>query len=364
MTISQYFIKFDANYVHDENQFSIPISTNTHIQSTRYFNMSQLRIAALLTLSISVIHTLADDQDDRMTTGQDKGVDQDEYNCSHGNLEYLCLNYEICSKFGLITESDRDSICKAHLDPIPGEGDEVEYGSSTKTPPATDSLTSERRLSITTSSGGDFTSTQLDDILPTSRADDDFSHTRDFDVTLDVTTDKGITTAYTTNRATSEYTGTPDSGVSTGTTKDLITLEFTGSTGAADRVTYSQRFTSANGIVTGRTTEYTGHTRDLETFTPGHSRDRISVTGTSERTAYTSEPDESTTIATEANDSDTTESDNSFTTGTKSDDSYTITTQPDDSYTTATSGADEFTTPTTPTTSAFSVGFSRECEKF
>jgi len=42
----------------------------------------------------------------------------EEWACSQGTLEYLCENYEICSKYGLISEEAKNTICGGRGDPV------------------------------------------------------------------------------------------------------------------------------------------------------------------------------------------------------------------------------------------------------
>lgn len=51
-------------------------------------------------------------------------LDQAEQNCSYGNNEYLCKNYEVCAEYGLVDEMFLEMMCGAYLDDPNGDSNE------------------------------------------------------------------------------------------------------------------------------------------------------------------------------------------------------------------------------------------------
>jgi len=205
--------------------------------------MSRLQISALLlTLTLSLIYG------DTPTI-----VDQDSYDCSHGNLQYLCENFEICSKYGLITEEDKE-LCGAHNDPIPGEENMVDMF-TTKTPPIRE---------------------------PTTLPDNDYSTSREKDgysATTESPTDSSTYVTYekivTDERITSPFY-TNDNGVNTeeSTTDNRIETQEP-STEDSREIEPSTEDSREIEPSTGQR-----HSRDFESVTPVHTRDGYTVTGT------------------------------------------------------------------------------------
>ena len=288
--------------------------------------MSRLRTSILL---LALLLTL--------THGQIE-VDQDEYNCSHGDLKYLCLNYDVCSEYGLITEDVRQSICGSLLDPNSvGDDSLILSDGSTKTPPI-GGVTSYRPDDLSRSRGNDgFTTSRAGNEITTSQEDDNYSYTtgRSSVTFRDSTTDNGVQTG-------------SGNGVQTGSTS--ISKSVVVTTPFFNLVTGTDYLTTDNRVQTVEQSTITNrHTRDVETITARHTRDTQTVTGTSDN-SYT-------TAATEADDSFSTgtEADDAYTTGTKADNSFTTVTKPadgsdprvsvtglgdEDSFTTATTAAD------------------------
>ncbi|KAL5250858.1 hypothetical protein ACHWQZ_G016561 [Mnemiopsis leidyi] len=208
--------------------------------------------------------------------------DQDHFDCSHGNLQYLCENYETCFTYGLIDEETYAGFCAVHLDPVP-EGEGVD--GSTETPQRR-----ENTIQMTTSRGnvGALTSSKVDGA-------GDLTSSRDAVTYGDSTTDNRIVTVGATDRAISDYRGTTDG-------LDISTPYFTEGNGIVTGTFATQE----NGVDTQGPTE--GNTRDFKTFSAAPTRDIYTVTGTDSFDVITddlvTEPNESVDLSTSAKESD------------------------------------------------------------